>query len=96
MTWLISFCEFFSAQANLTSKVRIFAGKMASQIDVHVAKRHIYWCDQGNKDSGGAGIHRRGTDGAGYQRIVSTGIGAKGIKGLAIDWIAGTFNFFLL
>ena len=67
---------------------------MASQIDVHVAKRQIYWCDQGNKDSEGAGIHRRGTDGAGYQRIISSGIGAKGIKGLAIDWIAGTFSFF--
>ena len=62
---------------------------MASQIDIHVAKRQIYWSDHGNKATDGTGIHRRGTDGAGYQRIISTGIGAKGIKGLAVDWIAG-------
>ena len=68
------------------------AGKMASQIDVHVAKRHIYWCDHGNKDSVGGGLHRVGTDGAGYQRIISSGIGVKGIRGLAVDWIAGILS----
>ena len=65
---------------------------MASQIDIHVAKRQIYWSDHGNKATDGTGIHRRGTDGAGYQRIISTGIGAKGIRGLAVDWLAGNYN----
>ena len=62
---------------------------MASQIDIHVAKQQIYWCDHSNKATEGTGIHRRGTDGAGYQKIISNGIGVKGIKGIALDWIAG-------
>ena len=69
--------------------VFIFSGKTASQIDVHVARRHIYWCDPSKKSTLGSGIHRSGTDGAGYKRIISNGIGDKGIQGIAVDWVAG-------
>ena len=66
-----------------------FSGKTASQIDVHVATRHIYWCDPSKKSTLGSGIHRSGTDGAGYKRIISNGFGDKGIQGIAVDWVAG-------
>lgn len=55
---------------------------------VHVVENWIYWC---NFDSGGKknGIHRIHPDGSELQDIVTTGIGKSGIRGLAIDWIAG-------
>ena len=36
------------------------------------------------------GIHRIKPDGTGYKGIITSGVGQQGIRGLAIDWIAGT------
>ena len=61
-------------------------------IDVHVANNYIYWVDFDKLFFNG--IFRIKTDGTGQQGIITDGIGTNGIRGLAIDWIAGELIFF--
>lgn len=69
---------------------------MVLHVDVHMKGQHIYWCDydkSGMKTRSSNGIRRIKPDGTGYQEIINTGVGIKpgdGIRGLAIDWMAGT------
>lgn len=73
-----------------------FIDRVALHVDVHVAGQHIYWCDYdptGMKLGNNNGIRRIRVDGSGYEEVVVDGIGMKsgeGIKGIAVDWIAGT------
>lgn len=60
-------------------------------VDVHVAKNFIYWVEFNPGEING--IFRIKPDGTEKQHIIFDGIGSNGIRGLAIDWIAGNLYF---
>ncbi|GAB6028318.1 hypothetical protein CHUAL_002491 [Chamberlinius hualienensis] len=60
-------------------------------VDVHIADNYIYWIDYDKLFSNG--IFRIKTDGTGRQGVIIDGIGTNGIRGLAVDWIAGNLYF---
>ena len=60
-------------------------------IDVHVVKNHIYWVEYNPGERNG--IYRIKPDGTEKMHIISEGIGSNGIRGIAIDWIAGNLYF---
>ncbi|XP_055342132.1 low-density lipoprotein receptor-related protein 2-like [Paramacrobiotus metropolitanus] len=67
----------------------------ALHIEFHYQERWVYWTDF-NKDRNPEypnGIFRIHPDGSGMQQIVSTGVGITGIRGLAVDWLAGNVYF---
>ena len=49
----------------------------------------IYWC--GKNSSSGGGIYRIHPNGSEFTDIVSTGIGRRGIRGIAVDWVASKY-----
>ncbi|XP_013407657.1 low-density lipoprotein receptor-related protein 2-like [Lingula anatina] len=69
-------------------------GRNALQIAVHISSGSIYWCDSvrsgSNKTSG---IRKVKQDGSGYEDIISSGIGVNGVRGMALDWVAGNIYF---
>lgn len=67
-------------------------GRNILHVDVHVAKGHIYWIEF-NLGSQMNGIFRMKPDGSEKKHIISDGIGATGIRGLCIDWIAQNLYF---
>lgn len=60
-------------------------------IDVNVVKSHIYWVEYNPTDRNG--IYRIKPDGTEKLHIIADGIGSNGIRGIAIDWIAGNLYF---
>ncbi|ERL86348.1 hypothetical protein D910_03756 [Dendroctonus ponderosae] len=60
-------------------------------VDVHYAENWIYWVEF-NRGTWN-GIFRIRPDGTELQHIIKEGIGSNGIRGLAIDWIAGNLYF---
>ena len=60
-------------------------------IDVNVVKSHIYWVEYNPGERNG--IYRIKPDGTEKMHIISDGIGSNGIRGIAIDWIAGNLYF---
>ena len=81
---------------------RVFAESDIQLIDVHMAGSHIYWVEAPSIASFG-GIHRVMANGSGHDHVIVDGIGTGGIKGIAVDWVAGNnlflkhyFHFFLL
>uniref|UniRef100_T1IUN7 EGF-like domain-containing protein n=1 Tax=Strigamia maritima TaxID=126957 RepID=T1IUN7_STRMM len=60
-------------------------------IDVHVEKNFIYWVDFNRGFWNG--IFRSKPDGSHREGIIKDGIGSNGIRGLAIDWVAGNMYF---
>ncbi|XP_060556897.1 low-density lipoprotein receptor-related protein 2-like, partial [Ruditapes philippinarum] len=66
------------------------------QLDVHMAGKHIYWVELPGS-SLTEGIYRMRPDGSGYQKVITGSAlnkpGASGIKGIAVDWIAGNLYF---
>lgn len=67
-------------------------GRNILHADVHVAKGLIYWIEF-NQGSPSNGIFRMKPDGSEKKHIISDGIGASGIRGLCIDWIAQNLYF---
>ena len=67
------------------------AGHNILHIDVHVVKNHIYWVEYNPGERNG--IYRIKPDGTEKSHIISEGIGSNGIRGIAIDWIAGNLYF---
>lgn len=67
-------------------------GRNILHTDVHVAKGHIYWIEF-NQGSTSNGIFRMKPDGSDKKHIIADGIGASGIRGLCIDWIAQNLYF---
>ena len=59
------------------------------QLDVHMKNNSIYWC--GKNSTSGGGIYRVHPDGSGFTDVVSTGIGRRGIRGIAVDWVASKY-----
>lgn len=70
---------------------------MWDKLDLHVASGYVYFTDNGTSTSY-KGIFRSKTDGGYYSMVVHSGIGKRGIQGIAVDWIAGTkpFTHFLI
>ncbi|OQV14980.1 Low-density lipoprotein receptor-related protein 2 [Hypsibius exemplaris] len=67
----------------------------ALHVDFYYQDRWIYWTDF-NKDRSPElpnGIFRIHPDGSGFKQIISTGVGVTGIRGLAVDWVAGNIYF---
>ena len=60
------------------------------QVAVHMRNNSIYWC--GRNTSSGGGIYRTHPDGSGLTNIVSTGVGRRGIRGIAVDWVAREYH----
>jgi low density lipoprotein-related protein 2 len=60
-------------------------------VDVHCADNWIYWVEF-NKDKLN-GIFRVRPNGSELTHVVSSGIGSNGIRGLAVDWLAGNLYF---
>ncbi|XP_056632979.1 low-density lipoprotein receptor-related protein 2 isoform X2 [Diorhabda sublineata] len=60
-------------------------------VDVHFADAWIYWIEL-NKGYWN-GVFRIRPNGTELQHIIKDGIGSSGIRGLAIDWIAGNMYF---
>nr|XP_022902920.1 low-density lipoprotein receptor-related protein 2 [Onthophagus taurus] len=60
-------------------------------VDVHYSENWIYWVEF-NRGTWN-GIFRIRPNGSELQPIVREGIGSNGIRGLAIDWVAGNLYF---
>ncbi|XP_073976140.1 low-density lipoprotein receptor-related protein megalin isoform X3 [Rhodnius prolixus] len=60
-------------------------------VDVHFAEKWIYWVDFNRGPWNG--IFRIRPNGTQLEHIIKEGIGSNGIRGLAIDWIAGNLYF---
>ncbi|XKL63596.1 hypothetical protein PGB90_005960 [Kerria lacca] len=60
-------------------------------VDFHYAQKWIYWIEfnRGNWN----GIYRIRPNGTELQVVIKDGIGSSGIRGLAVDWIAGNLYF---
>uniref|UniRef100_A0A3Q4H6C5 Low-density lipoprotein receptor-related protein 2 n=1 Tax=Neolamprologus brichardi TaxID=32507 RepID=A0A3Q4H6C5_NEOBR len=68
-------------------------GRNALHIDVHMASGFIYWCDFSSTVAIQNGVRRIKPDGSGLRSIVTSGIGRNGIRGIAVDWVAGNLYF---
>ena len=60
-------------------------------LDVHCADNWIYWVEF-NKDRLN-GIYRIRPNGSDLTPVITSGIGSNGIRGLAVDWVAGNLYF---
>lgn len=60
-------------------------------VDIHYADNWIYWVEYNRGVWNG--IFRIRPNGSDIQPIIREGIGSNGIRGLAIDWIAGNLYF---
>ncbi|MGH0147971.1 UNVERIFIED_CONTAM: hypothetical protein FKN15_040972 [Acipenser sinensis] len=68
-------------------------GRNVLHVDVHMPSGFIYWCDFSNNVPEQNGIRRIKPDGSYFRNIVTSGIGQNGIRGIAIDWVAGNLYF---
>ncbi|XP_047465711.1 low-density lipoprotein receptor-related protein 2 [Mugil cephalus] len=63
-----------------------------NKLDLHIESGFVYWTDN-STSSLYRGISRAKTDGGSYSRIISSGVGRRGIQGLAVDWVVGNLYF---
>ncbi|KAG8559732.1 hypothetical protein GDO81_017431 [Engystomops pustulosus] len=68
-------------------------GRAALHVDVHVQSGFIYWCDFSSSVSAYNGIRRVKPNGSNFRNVVTGGIGRNGIRGIAVDWVAGNLYF---
>uniref|UniRef100_A0A3Q3MKS2 Low-density lipoprotein receptor-related protein 2 n=1 Tax=Mastacembelus armatus TaxID=205130 RepID=A0A3Q3MKS2_9TELE len=61
-------------------------------LDLHIESGFVYWTDNTSSTSY-RGIFRAKTDGGGYNSVISSGVGKRGIQGFTVDWIAGNLYF---
>ena len=64
-------------------------GRNALHVDVDVSSGFIYWCDFSISEKSYNAIRRIKPDGSGFTNIVTHGIGENGVRGVAVDWVAG-------
>lgn len=67
------------------------SGHHILHVDVHYADKWIYWVDFNRGPWNG--IFRIRPNGTELQHVIKDGIGSNGIRGLAVDWIAGNIYF---
>lgn len=60
-------------------------------VDIHVADSWIYWVEFNRGPWNG--IFRIRPNGTELQPVVYTGVGSNGIRGIAVDWVAGNMYF---
>uniref|UniRef100_A0A8D0FVJ2 EGF-like domain-containing protein n=1 Tax=Strix occidentalis caurina TaxID=311401 RepID=A0A8D0FVJ2_STROC len=65
----------------------------ALHVDVHMPSGFIYWCDFSSTVSSQNAIRKIKPDGSYFRNVVTNGIGRNGIRGIAIDWVAGNLYF---
>nr|XP_010969732.1 low-density lipoprotein receptor-related protein 2 isoform X1 [Camelus bactrianus] len=65
----------------------------ALHVDVDVSSGFIYWCDFSNSVSSNNAIRRIKPDGSSFTNIITDGIGENGVRGIAVDWVAGNLYF---
>lgn len=58
-------------------------------MDVDVFSGFIYWCDFSSSVTSYNAIRRIRPDGSSFTNIVTQGIGENGVRGIAVDWVAG-------
>ncbi|XP_053722161.1 low-density lipoprotein receptor-related protein 2 [Synchiropus splendidus] len=63
-----------------------------NKLDLHIASGFVYWTDNSTSISY-RGIFRAKTDGGHYKAVVNSGVGRRGIQGIAVDWISGNLYF---
>uniref|UniRef100_A0A8C4XVC9 Low-density lipoprotein receptor-related protein 2 n=1 Tax=Falco tinnunculus TaxID=100819 RepID=A0A8C4XVC9_FALTI len=68
-------------------------GRNALHVDVHMPSGFIYWCDFSSTISSQNAIRKIKPDGSYFRNVVTNGIGRNGIRGIAIDWVAGNLYF---
>uniref|UniRef100_A0A3Q3BE47 Low-density lipoprotein receptor-related protein 2-like n=1 Tax=Kryptolebias marmoratus TaxID=37003 RepID=A0A3Q3BE47_KRYMA len=66
------------------------SGSMKDRLDLHIQSGFVYWSDNSTYTSY-KGIYRAKTNGGSYSRVISSGVGKRGIQGLAVDWIANLY-----
>ncbi|KAF4524942.1 hypothetical protein B566_EDAN012698 [Ephemera danica] len=82
----------FSLQDSSEAMVPISGpGHHILHVDVHVADNWIYWVEF-NRGTWN-GVFRVHPNGSELSPIVTSGVGSNGIRGLAVDWIAGNLYF---
>lgn len=65
------------------------SGRNALHVDVDVSSGFIYWCDFSSSVTSYNAIRRIKPDGSAFTNIVTQGIGENGVRGIAVDWVAG-------
>ncbi|XP_023355035.1 low-density lipoprotein receptor-related protein 2 isoform X2 [Sarcophilus harrisii] len=68
-------------------------GRNALHVDVHVPSGFIYWCDFSSTVASQNGIRRIKPDGSNFRNVITNGIGQNGVRGIAVDWVAGNLYF---
>ncbi|ELW62289.1 Low-density lipoprotein receptor-related protein 2 [Tupaia chinensis] len=68
-------------------------GRNALHVDVDVASGFIYWCDFSSSVASRNAIRRIKPDGSSFTNIITYGIGVNGVRGIAVDWLAGNLYF---
>ncbi|NXN98396.1 LRP2 protein, partial [Rhinopomastus cyanomelas] len=68
-------------------------GRNALHVDVHMPSGFIYWCDFSSTISSQNAIRKIKPDGSYFRNVVTNGIGRNGIRGIAVDWVAGNLYF---
>ncbi|XP_037869964.1 low-density lipoprotein receptor-related protein 2 isoform X2 [Bombyx mori] len=67
------------------------SGHHILHVDVHFAENYIYWVEFNRGQWNG--VFRIRPNGTELQHIIKDGIGSNGIRGLAVDWVAGNLYF---
>lgn len=62
-------------------------------VDVHMPSGFIFWCDFSSRIPSQNGIRKIKPDGSNFMNVVTNGIGFNGIRGIAIDWVAGQYYY---
>ncbi|KAK2108852.1 Low-density lipoprotein receptor- protein 2 [Saguinus oedipus] len=65
----------------------------ALHVDVDMSSGFIYWCDFSSSVTSDNAIRRIKPDGSSLMNIVTQGIGENGVRGIAVDWVAGNIYF---
>ncbi|MBZ3890926.1 Low-density lipoprotein receptor-related protein 2 [Sciurus carolinensis] len=68
-------------------------GRNVLHVDVDVASGFIYWCDFSSSVASYNAIRRIKPDGSSFTNIITYGIGGNGVRGIAVDWVAGNLYF---
>lgn len=66
-------------------------GHHVLHVDVHFAENWVYWVEFNRGDWNG--VFRIRPNGTELERVVKDGIGSNGVRGLAVDWVAGNLYF---
>lgn len=78
-----------SARALLNDLFLNIPGRNALHVDVDVSSGFIYWCDFSISEKSYNAIRRIKPNGSNFTNIITQGIGENGVRGIAVDWVAG-------